>query len=299
MASFSIVGHIVHVNLREHLLPYKKLIGEVLFDKISGCRTVVNKIQNIDNTYRNFQMEILKGDDDMVTTVKENNTVFKFDFSKVYWNSRLSTEHERIVKSINANDVCFDVFAGVGPFSIPLAKKKCFVYANDLNPESFKWLNHNAKENKIKEQYFKSYNKDGKDFIQDTIKNNLPVHLKNNQNIYIVMNLPALAVDFLPYFIGLFQQNELPILKNPITVFVYCFAKGVDFVNIAKNLVMSSFGCDEGNFITDIFRVRTVSSMKEMVRVSLKLEREVLEANVNKRKLEETCELGNKRRACW
>lgn len=295
MASFSKVGHIVHVNLREHLLPYKELIGEVLFDKVPGCRTVVNKIQNIDNTYRNFQMEVLKGENDMLTTVKESNCTFKFDFSKVYWNSRLSTEHERVINKIKQNDILFDVFAGVGPFSIPCAKKKCYVYANDLNPESFKWLNFNAKANKINEEFFNSYNQDGKDFIKEVIKTYLPLHLGRNQNVYIVMNLPALAVEFLSYFIGLFNQNELPIFVKPPTIFVYCFAKGEDYKNIAKNLVISNFGCNMEHMIIDIFKVRTVSSMKEMMRVSIRLDRDILEANFKKRKLEETYQFENKK----
>lgn len=39
--------------------------------------------------------------------------------------------------------------AGVGPFAIPLALKGAFVYANDLNPESFKWLCENRRRNKV------------------------------------------------------------------------------------------------------------------------------------------------------
>lgn len=295
MASFSKVGHIVHVNLREHLYPYKTLIGEVLFDKVAGCRTVVNKVHNIDNMYRNFQMEVLKGDHDMLTTVKESNCTFKFDFSKVYWNSRLSTEHERIIKKLSENDVLFDVFAGVGPFSIPCAKKKCYVYANDLNPDSFTWLNYNAVANKIKGEFFKSCNKDGKDFINEDIKAYLPFYLGKNQNVHIVMNLPALAVNFLSYFVGLFEPNELPIFLNPPTIYVYCFSKGEDYNNIAKKLVTDSFGIHVDKFISEIFKVRTVSSMKEMMRVTIKLDRDILEANVKKRKLEEICETENKR----
>jgi len=55
---FSTVGHILHLNLHAHLLPYKSLIGRVLLDKGKNFRTVVNKVDTIDNTYRNFQMEV-------------------------------------------------------------------------------------------------------------------------------------------------------------------------------------------------------------------------------------------------
>ncbi|KAJ8939391.1 hypothetical protein NQ314_011137 [Rhamnusium bicolor] len=297
MSSFTKVGHIVHVNLREHLLPYKNVIGEILFDKVPGCRSVVNKINMIDNTYRNFTMELLKGDNDMLTTVKENNCLFKFDFSTVYWNSRLCTEHERIVKKLKPDDVFFDVFAGVGPFSIPSAKKKSYVYANDLNPESFNWLNYNAKANKIDDKYFKSFNKDGRDFIKQDIKKRLPACLQNNQNVYITMNLPAMAVEFLDSFLGLYEDNSLPEFAIPPTIFVYCFAKGEDYISIARNLVTASFGFDATDKITDIFRVRTVSSQKEMMRVTIRLDRDILVGNVSscKRKLESGLESKNKK----
>ena len=45
-----------------------------------------------------------------------------------------------------------DVFAGVGPFALPSAKKGSIVYANDLNPSSYEWLNENVKLNKVKKK---------------------------------------------------------------------------------------------------------------------------------------------------
>lgn len=41
-------------------------------------------------------------------------------------------------------DVIVDVFAGVGPFAVPAAKKGCGVYANDLNPQSVQSLEENT-----------------------------------------------------------------------------------------------------------------------------------------------------------
>lgn len=286
-SSYTKIGHIVHINLREHLIPYKKLIGDVLLEKVHNCRTVVNKTNMIDNTYRNFQMEILAGEDDMMTTVKENGCSFTFDFSKVYWNSRLSTEHERIVKMLKKNDVLFDVFAGVGPFSVPAAKKGCIVFANDLNPESFKYLNENCTKNKAK---LETFNMDGRKFIQEIVKNNLPLYFKDNsRNIYIVMNLPALATEFLNAFIALLDEQQLDSMETEPIIYVYCFTKGENYMQLARDLINKSFGFDVNNNIIEIFRVRTVSSLKEMMRVSIRLNRNILSGSkAVKRKLEAT-----------
>ena len=67
--SFSRIGHILHLNLKDHLLPYKHLIGQVLMDKLVGVSTVVNKSHAIDSTYRNFKMEVLAGEADFVAEV--------------------------------------------------------------------------------------------------------------------------------------------------------------------------------------------------------------------------------------
>lgn len=39
--------------------------------------------------------------------------------------------------------------AGVGPFSVPAAKKGAIVYANDLNPASYESLCENIRLNKV------------------------------------------------------------------------------------------------------------------------------------------------------
>ena len=67
----------------------------------------------------------------------------------MYWNSRLHTEHERVVQLLEPEDVVVDVFAGVGPFAIPAAKRGCGVLANDLNPNSAKYLSKNVDDNRV------------------------------------------------------------------------------------------------------------------------------------------------------
>ena len=47
-----------------------------------------------------FEMELIAGVPDFNATMKEHDNTFSFDFSKVYWNSKLQTEHYRISHSI-------------------------------------------------------------------------------------------------------------------------------------------------------------------------------------------------------
>ncbi|XP_053602345.1 tRNA (guanine(37)-N1)-methyltransferase [Plodia interpunctella] len=277
VSGFSQIGHIIHLNLRDHLLDYRQLIGQVLLDKLKTCRTVINKDNVIDNTYRNFSMELLAGEENYIVTVKENRCNFKFDFSKVYWNPRLCKEHERILDFLEEGDTLFDVFAGVGPFSIPAAKRNCTVFANDLNPESYNWLNHNAKYNKVDMNHFQSFNLDGKDFICNIFKEHIIQTCPNEDNkskIHITMNLPALALDFVKYFKGLISDaNVMADFDIEIIVYVYCF---VVEGNDAMDMLNISMGCDMKKYVIDIFNVRNVSPKKDMMRVTFKLTKEVL-----------------------
>ncbi|EEC10254.1 tRNA (guanine-N(1)-)-methyltransferase, putative [Ixodes scapularis] len=71
-SGFSVVGHILHLNLREHLEPYKALIGRVYLDKVKNVTCVVNKVNVIESTFRNFSMEVLAGEKNTQVEVKQN-----------------------------------------------------------------------------------------------------------------------------------------------------------------------------------------------------------------------------------
>ncbi|XP_067894885.1 tRNA (guanine(37)-N1)-methyltransferase isoform X1 [Heterodontus francisci] len=277
-SGFSRVGHIAHMNLRDHQLPYKYLIGQVIMDKNPGVTSVVNKTNIIDNTFRNFQMEVLAGEDNMIAKVKENNITYEFDFSKVYWNSRLSTEHSRIVGLLNSGDLVYDVFAGVGPFAVPAAKKNCRVMANDLNPESYKWLVHNCKLNKV-DKIVQTFKMDGRDFILGPVKDDLIKQTEvlsskeNKTSIHIVMNLPGLALEFLDVFRQLLEEQN-PVGALP-TVHCYSFSKSdepaKDIQRRAENFLRTSL---EGR--CSIHLVRNVAPNKEMMCINFKVPAEVL-----------------------
>lgn len=93
---------------------------------------------------------MLGGPDDLNVEVHEAGCIFRFDYSKVYWNSKLDTEHKRIVGLFQPGEVVADVMGGIGPFAIPAGKKGVFVWANDKNPESYRYLEDGIQKNKVR-----------------------------------------------------------------------------------------------------------------------------------------------------
>lgn len=240
-SGFAQAGHIAHLNLRDEFKQYGPFIGQVILDKNSKIETVVDKVDTIDTKFRTFKMKILAGKDDFVVEQNESGCKFIFDFSSVYWNSRLSTEHERLISQFQPGEVVGDVFAGVGPFAVPAGKKNVLVLANDLNPESFKYLQKNITGNHV-EDFVQPYNLDGREFIRrspemlmewakskgtvektkttkrrrvdpqtkekvtsrdvELVKVPIPKYIR-----HYAMNLPDSALTFLDEFRGLYSRN--------------------------------------------------------------------------------------------
>ena len=252
-SSYENVGHIAHLNLRNEQLPYKMAIGQIFLDKVSNIKTVVNKtnLLHSDNPFRILQFELLAGEENYIAKVSESNCNFEFDFSKVYWNSRLQMEHKRLTDLFKPSEYIADVFAGVGPFAVPAAKK-CVVFANDLNPDSFHYLKLNGTKNKVNDRLY-SYNLDGKDFIRTSlaflneskslIEENLNkknskakkarIQLKDDMLFdHYVLNLPTTALDFCIAFKHIWPLNcKLPMIH------VYCFFKSKDQQQANSELV--------------------------------------------------------------
>ncbi|CAK9441296.1 uncharacterized protein LODBEIA_P51650 [Lodderomyces beijingensis] len=309
-SGFATAGHLAHINLKEEFKPYGALIGQVILDKNPVLKTVVDKKNSISNQFRTFPLELLAGEPNYEVEQHESGCKFKFDFSKVYWNSRLSTEHERLVAKFAPGEVVGDVMAGVGPFALPSGKKGTIVLANDLNPESFKYLQENIAINKV-DAFVEAYNLDGRKFIEDAasildgfasrgpIEKKMVKRAKNGtksasvETIHVprfyhhfVMNLPDSAITFLDAFVGLYskcpQIKSEPGFKLP-WVHVHCFEKfengeGPTVEELSERIrrricKLIDFELDFEKM--EFHQVRMVSPTKPMFCVSFQLPEEV------------------------
>lgn len=146
---FEQIGHVIHLNLKAHHEPYKKLIGSIILDRLSPkIQTVVNKIGEVSGPYRVYDMDVLAGNPDTTVRLNEDGVSLEFDLRKVYWCTRLSGERKRLLEELRPGDVVADAFCGAGAFVVQAATKLgCTVYANDLNPDAVRFCRENAKRN--------------------------------------------------------------------------------------------------------------------------------------------------------
>mmetsp|Transcript_12366 Transcript_12366/g.25222 ORF Transcript_12366/g.25222 Transcript_12366/m.25222 type:complete len:155 (+) Transcript_12366:1191-1655(+) len=150
-------------------------------------------------------MEVLAGEPNLRASVRENGCTFQFDYSKVYWNSRLETEHRRIVESLSPTDILADGFAGVGPFAIPAAKRGNRVYANDLNPDSILHLVENASRNRVDPpELLTTSTGCARQFFRSLIESETPFTVA-------VMNFPAGSPEFLDVFRYAYRSKATPL----------------------------------------------------------------------------------------
>lgn len=222
-SAFEMVGHIAHLNLRDEHLPYKRLIAKVVLDKNQPkIQTVVNKIDPIHNDFRTMQLEVLAGNHSLVTMVVENGLRFHVDLARVYWNSKLGTERQRLLLGFDHNDVVCDVFAGVGPIALAAARIVKRVYANDLNPHAVEFMEQNSVVNKL-EKRIEVFNMDGRRFIKAMFSSD-----KGQKVTQVVMNLPKDAAESLDAFRGVYNDRHRDEGLSFPTIHVYGFSKAAD-----------------------------------------------------------------------
>ncbi|SOV22510.1 met-10+ like protein, putative [Plasmodium sp. DRC-Itaito] len=181
---FEIIGHIAHLNFCDKLESCKKIIAEIILDKNKSIKTVINKKDILNNTHRTFNIELLAGEKNYITQLKENNIRVKLNYELIYWNSKLKKERDRIYNLVKDNSIIIDVFGGVGIFSLSLSKKSCLCFSNDINEHAYKYMNINIAMNKNKN--ILTYNMDGRVFLEKLF--NLKIFSKNNDILTLYIN---------------------------------------------------------------------------------------------------------------
>jgi tRNA (guanine37-N1)-methyltransferase len=171
ISSFDQIGDIIIVRIPDSLLAKKKLIGETLLNEVKIAKSVFYQASPVEGDFRTRNLENLAGENKTETEYKEFGCKFTVDVENAFFSPRLSTERERIANLVQEGETIVNMFAGVGMFSIMIAKKKkCTVYSIDINPVAAKLCEKNITSNKLAGNVI-SINGEASQVIQEQLKN--------------------------------------------------------------------------------------------------------------------------------
>jgi tRNA (guanine37-N1)-methyltransferase len=186
--ALDIIGDIAVIEIPPKLKARENLIGESILKTRKNVQTVLAKVGAVSGTYRLREFEIIAGEHRTATIHKEYGCQYHVDVAKAYFSPRLSHEHNRVASLVQKGETVVDLFAGVGPFSVLIAKKNADakVYAVDINPEAIEFLKSNIRLNRVENHVIPILG-DANQAVEERL---LGVADR------VIMNLPEKAIEF-------------------------------------------------------------------------------------------------------
>jgi tRNA (guanine37-N1)-methyltransferase len=186
--AMDVVGDIAIVEIPEELEAHKSTVGKAVLQMNKNLRAVLAKIGAVSGEYRVREFSMIAGEPKTFTLHKEHGCVYHVDLAKVYFSPRLSFEHNRVASLVEPDETVVDLFAGVGPFSVLIAKKQphAKVYAVDANTAAFEFLKKNVRVNRVEDRVFPILG-DARQVVRERL-----AHVADR----VIMNLPEKALEF-------------------------------------------------------------------------------------------------------
>ncbi|OLD01217.1 hypothetical protein AUG19_05195 [archaeon 13_1_20CM_2_54_9] len=256
--SLDIIGDIVVVESPEEFKDHEKTLAAGILTVNRNARVVLAKTGAVSGRERIRPVRFLAGEERTTSIHRESGCRFKVDLAKAYFSPRLSHEHQRIVKLVESGERIVDMFAGVGPFSIMIAKKLSDVEVDaiDVNLEAVKLMKENIELNKPR-GVLRVWHGDAKDVVRK--------HLSGIAT-RVIMNHPSDSTEFIPAACG-------ALVPEGGIVHYYAFAEGPDCeVTAINELVQGLANCGwKLEQLLGTRKVREVAPMRWQVVVDVKI----------------------------
>lgn len=145
--SWAVIGSVVLVTIPEDC-PDEGALAEALLELHGDAESVLAD-EGIANdgeagTYREPRTRLLAGESDTETIHTEHGTRYGLDPAAVMFSPGNQAERARMGETVSAGERVFDMFAGIGYFTLPMARAGAQVTATELNPIAFRYLVENA-----------------------------------------------------------------------------------------------------------------------------------------------------------
>lgn len=184
--AMDIIGQVAIIQVPSELEGHKSVLGAAILEINTNLKTVLAKASAVNGEKRLRDFEVLAGAA-TETVYREHGCVYSLDLRKVFFSPRLAEERKRITQQVKDGEHVIDMFAGIGPFSIQIAKthRNSHVFAIDINPNAIEYLMRNIVKNCV--ENVTAYQGDARTIIEK--------HLIGKGD-RIILNLPRKAIEF-------------------------------------------------------------------------------------------------------
>jgi len=219
-SSYDVLGTVAVVKMADEVQPYSEQVGRAILATQKSIRTVCID-SGVADQFRTRRIKVVAGEKATETTHKEYGMTYRLDVSRVFFSPRLATERETVSKQVLPGEVVIDMFAGIGPFALLIAKtrKPKVVYAIDLNPDAIAYMKENMAINKVAN-------------VVPVLGDARAEVAKLEQADRIVMNLPHQASEYL--------ADALKVLKPGGIVHYYEILEEKDLADRVERIIMIS-----------------------------------------------------------
>jgi len=189
-SSYEIVGDIAIIKLTDKSQKHGKAIADAIMKAHRNVKTVLAQASAVRGDLRLRELKHITGEDKAVTIHRESKCLFLVDIKKCYFSPRLLYERMRIAEQVKSGEVVVNMFAGVGCFSIIIAKHADVekIHSIDVNPSAVAFMKENVRLNRL---YGKVIPILGE--AKETIEQKL-CHVADR----VLMPLPEKALEYLP-----------------------------------------------------------------------------------------------------
>jgi len=189
--SYDFVGDIAILRLTDASKKYSATIAETVMNLHKNVKTILAQTSPVHGDFRVRKLEYVAGENKTTTIHKESKCMFSVDVEKCYFSPRLFYERMRIAKLVEYDEIILNMFAGVGCFSVIVAKhsnaKK--VYSIDVNSLAIHHMQENVRLNGVYGRVIPMFG-DAKEVIEKRL-----CHVADR----VLMPLPEKALEYLPY----------------------------------------------------------------------------------------------------
>jgi tRNA (guanine37-N1)-methyltransferase len=188
--SYDLIGNIAIVRLPHASPENAQNAAKAIMNIHKSAKTVLVQASPVVGAFRLRRLTHVAGENKTSTVHKEYGCLFSVDVAKCYFSPRLSHERMRIAGIVKPNETVINMFAGVGCFSIIIAKhaNAAKVFSIDANPAAIQFMQQNIRLNRVYDKVIPLLG-DSKEIINSRLQRVAD---------RVLMPLPEKALEYLP-----------------------------------------------------------------------------------------------------